>query len=206
MVVAGLVAGVAAPVQAELGLSGILAGEGGVKNVGLAVKNAVAALYSSGAGDTEIQDGLVNILNEAVATGNKEAVRYTVVAVLLAGGQDNLALGKAAVDQSNTFEQFPQITALTVSSVTSLLSASGGEGDGTGPGGESVGEDKTADEGEAPGSSDEFVGGDETGGEGESGGGQQFGGGEQFGGDPSDEMFDDDPGMVDDGDSLVTPT
>ncbi len=134
-IVAGLLAGVAAfPVHAELGLSGILAAQD-EKAVGLAVKDAVSALYSSGQSHDAIQAGIVEILNEAVATGSEEAVRYALVGVLVAGGAENLDLSKAAIDASNAFTQFPETTASVVASASMLISGAGGDSQSVATGG-----------------------------------------------------------------------
>lgn len=143
MILAGLFAGAAAfPAYADLGLSGILSAQG-EKAVGLSVKDAVSALYSSGQGDDAIQAGIIGILNEAVAAGNEEAVRYALVGVLIAGGKEHLDLSKAAIDDSNAFRQFPDTTASVVSSASLLISGAGGasqvaEGDGGSPDGAGV--------------------------------------------------------------------
>jgi hypothetical protein len=134
-IVAGLLAGVAAfPAYAELGLSGILSAQD-EKAVGLAVKDAAKALYSSGQSDESIKAGIVEILNEAVATGSEEAVRYALVGVLVAGGAENLDLSKAAIDDSNAFSQFPDTTASVVASASLLISGAGGDGQSVAGGG-----------------------------------------------------------------------
>jgi len=153
-------------VQADLGLMQILSSEG-VKAVGVAVKAEAEAIYASTDDVAVIQEKLTGLMNEAVATGDTQAIRYAIIAVMLTGGTENLALSKAAVDDSEAFDKFPDVTALTVSAMEKLLSGttstagkfagleSGGEGGAQGGGGG----------GAQGGGGDELGGGDEQGGE-----------------------------------------
>ncbi|QHI70291.1 hypothetical protein [Tichowtungia aerotolerans] len=110
-------------VRAELGLQSILSSDG-VTAVGKTVKSAVESIYSSVNNPSEIKSQIVDILNEAVATGDEGAIRYTIVAVMMAGGKENLDLSKSAVDDSDAFKNFPEVTAFTVSAAESMLSGS----------------------------------------------------------------------------------
>ena len=129
-------------VHAELGLAQILSTEG-TKAVGFAVKAAAEAIYSSSDDPEVIQGQLTDLLNEAVATGDEQAVRYTIVAVMMAGGVENLETGKAAIDNSNALIEFPELTAMTVDAVMEMLNVT--EGD-LGSGGESGGAESGGDE------------------------------------------------------------
>jgi hypothetical protein len=144
------------PVFADLGLARLAAGPQGAQAVGQAVLTAAKAVYANNTDPAVIQQQLTDILNEAAATGNEPAVRYAIVAVMMAGGAENLALSKAAIDGSNVFANYPSLTAVTVTAVEALLKAGGGAG-GTAGGGDQLG------------------GGDDK----EKGGGDQFGGGDE---------------------------
>jgi hypothetical protein len=123
LVAFSLLTGLAAsPVLAELGLQSILSGEG-VVAVGTAVREAVESIYNSTGNPQEIERRLVEILNEAAATGDEAAIRYTIVAVMMAGGPEHLDLSKTAIDNSDVFKNFPEVTAFTVSAAESMLSA-----------------------------------------------------------------------------------
>lgn len=130
---------------ADMGLQQILSSEGN-RAVGLAVKAAAEDIFSSDENAEVIQAKLVAILNEAVATENEQTVRYVIVAIMMAGGVDNLELSKRAVDDSQAFDVFPEMTARTVSKMIWLLSgykdieSGGDEQSGGGGGGESGGE------------------------------------------------------------------
>jgi hypothetical protein len=143
------------PVFADLGLAQLAAGPQGAPAVGQAVLTAAKAVYANNTDPAIIQQQLIAILNEAAATGNEPAVRYAIVAVMMAGGGDNLALSKAAIDGSNVFANYPSLTAVTVTAVEALLKAGGGAGDAAGGG-------------------DQLGGGDDK----EKGGGDELGGGD----------------------------
>ena len=167
--VAGLLA---SPVFADLGLAQLAAQpQGGARAVGQAVLTAAKAVYANSTDPAVIQPQLITILNEAAATGNEPAIRYAIVAVILAGGVENLPLSKAAINDSNVFANYPALTAVTVAAAEALLKASGGAG-GEKSGGDKSGGDKS--------------GGDKSGGE-KSGGDKQLGGGDKElgGGDPT---------------------
>jgi len=159
--------------RADIGLAQIMA-ERGAPGVGQAVLDAARAAYANGPSGTPdpvaIQNQLIAILNEAAATGNEQAVRYAIIAVMLAGGVENIDLSKTAINNSNVFSNFESLTAVTVAAAQTLLNASGGTlGGGTLGGG----------------------GGGGQGGGGQGGGDQ--GGGDQGGGSPGAFLFGIDP-------------
>lgn len=158
-------------VFADLGLAQLAAQpQGGARAVGQAVLTAAKAVYANSTDPAVIQPQLIAILNEAAATGDESAIRYAIVAVILAGGADNLPLSKAAVNDSNVFVNYPKLTAVTVSAAEALLKASGGAG------GEKSGGDKALGGGDKGGG--DKGGGDKSGGE-KSGGDKQLGGGDK---------------------------
>lgn len=129
-----LIVGLAAlPVFAEIGLQQILS-EQGVSAVGTAVKTAAEAVYASTDDPAEINAGLVAILNEAEATGDESVITYAIVAVMLAGGVENLEISKEAVNDSNMFANHPEVTAFTVAATEELML-----GGGSGAGGQTQG-------------------------------------------------------------------
>jgi Spy/CpxP family protein refolding chaperone len=144
---------------ADLGLQQILS-EQGVVAVGKAVQQAVTDVYDSTDDEESIKSQITAIMNEAAATANGEAVRYAIVAVMAAGGPDNLDLSKEAIDNSAAFTDFPEVTAFTVAASESLLAQQAAEqaslnaesGGGGEPGG---------DGGESGGGDDELGGGDD---------------------------------------------
>jgi hypothetical protein len=123
-----LIAGIgllASSAQAVLGLQQIMTDQG-APAVGQAVLTASKAAY---AGDpAAIQNQLIAALNEAAATGNEQAVRYAIVAVMLAGGAENLGASKAAINNSNVFTNFEALTATTVAETEALMTGAGGAG------------------------------------------------------------------------------
>ncbi|MBL7017232.1 MAG: hypothetical protein ISR84_06720 [Kiritimatiellales bacterium] len=149
---------VASPAWADIGLLQIFSTQG-LTQVGLAVKAAVEGIYGSTEDPEEISSQITAILDEAALTGNPDIVSYTIVAVILAGGLDNLDLSKEAVDNSKAFTDFPTITAFTVSAAEGILSADsdslpdGGGGKDSGGGGEDGGGE------EGGGKTDEELGG-----------------------------------------------
>lgn len=155
--VAGLMT---SPLMADLGLRQIAA-EKGASAVGQAVLAAVRAVYAANTDPAVIQSQLVVILNEAAATGNDQAVRYSIVAVMMAGGSENLGLSKAAINNSAVFTSFETLTAQTVSAAENLMTQAGGATGGT-TGGTS--------------------GGSQAGGNGETGGGDRGGQDKTLGG------------------------
>ena len=146
--------------RADLGLARIMAQQG-APGVGQAVLNAAQAAFANGPSGTPdpvaVQNQLIAILNEAAATGNEQAVRYAIIAVMIAGGIENIDLSKTAINNSNVFIRFESLTAVTVAATQALLSASvgvagnaggggglgggqgGGQGDGLGGGGDQGG-------------------------------------------------------------------
>ena len=127
----------AIPAFANLGLQATLVSQG-APAVGQAVLTAAKAVYAANTDPAVIQSQLIAILNEAAATGNEQAIRYAIVAVMLAGGVENLSLSKTAINNSNVFLNYETLTAVTVAAVEALMTASGGAG-GQAGGGETGG-------------------------------------------------------------------
>ena len=119
--------------RADLGLQKIMADQGALA-VGQAVLNAAKAVYAGTQDPAAIQNQLIALMNEAVATGNEQAIRYAIVAVMVAGGFENVALGKAAIDNSNAFSNYEALTALTVASTEALINAAHESGGSIGGG------------------------------------------------------------------------
>lgn len=116
------------PVRADLGLAGKAP-----KEVGAAVKNAVAAIYAGTTDPAAIQSQIVAILDEAAATGDEDAIRYAIVAVMLAGGTDNLDLSKQAIANSAVFTTYQKLAEDTTKEAGALMT--GEEQGGEKPGG-----------------------------------------------------------------------
>ena len=130
--------------RADLGLAGKPP-----KAVGAAVKNAVADAYKSGADAAAIQSQIVAILDEAAATGSEDAVRYAIVAVMLAGGTENLEMSKQAIGNSMAFTSYQELAAGTMGEAEKLMTgkepgppADKGPGTGKGEGPKSPLEEK----------------------------------------------------------------
>jgi hypothetical protein len=117
--------GCLSPALADLGLAGIAAGDNGGPAVGRAVLAAAKAVYANNTDPAVIQQKLIEILNEAAAIGDETAVRYALVAIMLAGGPDTLEQSIAAINNSNCFSQYETLTANVVGAVASLSSSSG---------------------------------------------------------------------------------
>lgn len=113
--------------HAALGLKTILA-EQGVKAMGQAVLAAAQEAFASSEDPAVVQSALVAILNEAVATGDENAIRYAIVAVMQACGKDHLDVSKAAINASNAFSDYRDLAAKTVTEAQALLEAGGGAG------------------------------------------------------------------------------
>ena len=188
----------ASPVLADLGLQQIFSSEAlpedGLERVGATVKAAVEGIYGSTEDREQISNQITAILDEAALTGNAEIVRYTIVAVMLAGGADNLDLSKEAIDNSRAFADFPAVTALTVSAAKDLLSAMS----------DSPTTDGNGDQG--GGNGDQGGGnGDQGGGDGDDEQGGDDGDDEQGGGDDENPLDDDGDADIDDDDIPGTP-
>ena len=176
VVVTGLLT---SPVFADLGLAQMATQPQGASAVGHAVLAAAKTIYANNTDPAVIQSLLTPILNEAVATRNELAIRYAIVGVLMAGGAENLTLGKDAVNGSDVFSNYPALTAVTVAAVEALLKAPPGGG---------AGDDKSG--GDKGGGYKGLGGGDKGlgGGDKQLGGGdKQLGGGDKElgGGDPT---------------------
>ena len=180
------------PAQADIGLGQILASDG-LTAVGQAVREAVEGIYRSTDDPKAIEDQIVAIVNEAVETGDGEAVRYTLIAVMMAGGAENLDLSKVAIDNSAAFTSFPSVTATTVTVGSALIAEQAGSAAAGGV---------AADSG---GGSLELGGGAELGG----GQDEELGGGKDDDpledGDATDIMSDDGDVEIIDGDTTPTP-
>ncbi len=113
--------------QAELGLAGMSASE-----AGQAAKAAAEAAYANSDDPAEIQEQLTQILNEAEATGDEGIMTYAIIAVMMAGGADNLAVGQAAVDGSQIAANHPGLAATTSSEVGTLIGPATGSGEKSG--------------------------------------------------------------------------
>ncbi|MBC8207320.1 MAG: hypothetical protein H8E68_09260 [Kiritimatiellaeota bacterium] len=216
----------ASPVLADLGLQQIFSSEAlpedGLERVGATVKAAVEGIYGSTEDREQISNQITAILDEAALTGNAEIVRYTIVAVMLAGGADNLDLSKEAIDNSRAFADFPAVTALTVSAAKDLLSAmsdspttdgNGDQGGGNGDQGGGNGDQGGGNGDQGGGNGDQGGGnGDQGGGNGDQGGGDgddeqggDDGDDEQGGGDDENPLDDDGDADIDDDDIPGTP-
>jgi hypothetical protein len=125
--------GLLSPAFADLGLAQLAAGSQGGPAVGQAVLIAAKAVYANNTDPAVIQQQLIAILNEAVATGNESAIRYAIVAVMMAGGADNLTQSITAINNSDCFSQYPSLTADTAGIVVALMGG-GGTGGETGGG------------------------------------------------------------------------
>jgi hypothetical protein len=106
----------ASPVRADLGLAGKPP-----KAAGTAVKNAVAAVYASTEDPAAIQSQIVAILDEAAATGDEDTIRYAIVAVMLAGGADNLDVSKQAIANSMVFTNYQELASSTAAEAETLM-------------------------------------------------------------------------------------
>jgi hypothetical protein len=107
---------VAVSARADLGLKGIIESQ----NVRAAVpvlQAAAQAAHKSG----DVRNELLAILNEAAQTGNEDAVRYAIVAVMVAGGEGNMDAALAAINASQAFSDFPGLTASTVAETQAIM-------------------------------------------------------------------------------------
>lgn len=122
--------------SADFGFQQVLASQG-APAVGQAVLVAARAIYADSAFPAGAQKQLTVILNEVVATENESAIRYSIVAEMMAGGIDNLELSKAAINDSDIFSKYPSLMATTVAETEALLTAvaSGIRKDASGGGG-----------------------------------------------------------------------
>jgi hypothetical protein len=123
LVLVAVVGFIATPVHADLGLAQIVANKG-APAVGEAVLAAAQTIY---AGDAKlIKSKLIALVDEAVATKNEAAVRYAIVAVMMAGGVSNIELSVAAINDSKAFTDYKTVTAQTVAATKQLMTAGGG--------------------------------------------------------------------------------
>jgi hypothetical protein len=145
------------PVFADLGLAQLAAGPQGGPAVGQAVLAAAKAVYANNTDPALIQQQLIAILNEAAATGNEQAIRYAIVAVMMAGGEGAMSQSIAAINNSNVFARYPSLTAVTVAAVEVLMG--GGGTDGQTGGGETGGGGGETGGGTGGGSANSFLAG-----------------------------------------------
>lgn len=118
-----------APAFADLGLKQMVAGQG-ASAVGPAILAAAKTVYANHTDSAVIKLQLIDILNEAAATGDEQAARYAIVAVMMAGGVEHLALSRDAINNSDIFKNYPELTAATVEATEALMkgkTAGGGE-------------------------------------------------------------------------------
>lgn len=117
------------PVSAQqtsgLGLAAVLSSQG-LAAMGQAVLTAAKAAFESSSDPDAIQAVLTSIMNEANATGNEQAIRYAIVAIMQAGGAEHLEITTAAINASQAASDFSDTTSRTVSEAQALLSAGGG--------------------------------------------------------------------------------
>ena len=149
----GFLAGTA---HADMALSQVLATQG-VKAVGLVVKAAAEAAYAGSDDPKVIENELIALLNEAEATGDNGVMTYAIIAVMMAGGMDNLALSRQAVNNSNLFKNHPNETAVTVATAEALMNPSASDSEQSGRDGENGG----GENGGGSAGSDELGGGSE---------------------------------------------
>jgi hypothetical protein len=145
---------------ADLGLSKLAAGSQGAPAVGQAVLTAAKAVYANNTDPAVIQQQLIAILNEAVATGNESAIRYAIVAMMLAGGESHREQSITAINNSNAFTQYKSLTAVTVDAVGKLMDVSEKTGGDKGTGGGDTG--KGGGEKDKGGGDKTLGGGDKT--------------------------------------------
>lgn len=117
------------PALADLGLKQIAAGQG-APAVGQAVLKAVQAVYANNTDLAIIQSQLVSILNEVAATGDENAIRYAIVAVMMGGGVENCELSKSAINVSDVSSNYEALTVATVTETEALLTAEPPKKDG----------------------------------------------------------------------------
>lgn len=116
---------------AELGLKQIAASQGAVA-VGSAVLAAVKAIYAQTTDPAEVQRQLVAVLNEAAATADEGAMRYTMVAVMMAGGAENIGQAEMAIGQSNLSAEYRSLVTEVVSETKTMMMPYVGVGGGDG--------------------------------------------------------------------------
>lgn len=100
--------------------------------VGQAVLAAAQAVYSENTDPEVIKAKLTEILNEVVATGDEQAVRYAIVAIMMAGGEINMELSKSAINSSSAFAVFGSVVTDTVSQSEAFIAVQGAPGAGIG--------------------------------------------------------------------------
>lgn len=134
-ILTAILAGVffALPAQADLGLQSVFS-EQGASGVGQALMNFAQQLFAGSDDADEIRSRLVDGLNEAADLGDENAARYAIIAVMQAGGNDQLDLTMSAVNESRLAAAFPELTSSTVTETQTLLNAGGGAADQQGGG------------------------------------------------------------------------
>lgn len=125
----------ASSASADLGLTQMLADPSqGVPAVEQAVLTAIRAAYSGAPDAAALQAQLIAILNEVAATGNDQAVRYAIIAVMGVGGVENIEASKAAINNSSVLTNYGLLAATTMAEAENLMRTAGGGG-GEGQGG-----------------------------------------------------------------------
>jgi len=120
--------GVFSTASADLGLAQL----NNAPAVGRAVMSAASAVYANNTDPAVIQQKLIVILNEAAATGNQAAMRYAIAGVMMAGGTAHLEQSITAINNSNLFSQYPELTAKTVGELKLLMGAGSKGGQASG--------------------------------------------------------------------------
>jgi len=105
---------------ADLGLKQMVAGQG-ASAVGPAILAAAKTVYANHTDPAVIKLQLIDILNEAAATGDEQVARYAIVSVMMAGGVEHLALSRDAINNSDIFKNYPELTAATVEAAEVLM-------------------------------------------------------------------------------------
>lgn len=119
-------------------------GNSGSVTAGRSALTAANEAYASSSDPEVIKAALIQILNEAAATGDQESMKFVIAAVMMAGGAENKELGKEAVDSSAIYASYPDLAAQTVADAIAWMaqtqsqqaSGQGGQsGQGRGNGG-----------------------------------------------------------------------
>jgi hypothetical protein len=131
--------------MAELGLQGLLSSQG-ARAVGEAVKGAAEAVIASGENADAIANQLTAIMNEATSTGDDSAIQYAIVALMTAGGEENMSMVESAIRNSSVMGSYASLVDATIGDAKSLISGdtsgNNGGGDTGGDGGDSGGGQK----------------------------------------------------------------
>jgi len=99
-----------------------------VDKVGQTVKKSVKKAYKSAKDKSEVNSQIAAIMDEAAKTGNEQIIKDAIIAVMEAGGEDNLESCIAAINGSQANTDFPELVKSTVSSTKALITANKGGG------------------------------------------------------------------------------